>query len=152
MALTCLTTTQQQNHIQDIVKYFLQSITDHPVWQEAIDEGLITIPLADEWQQRPYHSHIMPILLHHGHEMYLFYHLIIANMNAYPISYPTVPKGASRIRLVFHAHNSREEIDSLVAAIGEWASEMIEISQSGNKSSLPSAARKVNSMQLTRQS
>jgi hypothetical protein len=59
---------------------------------------------------------------------------------------------ASRIRLVFHAHNSREEIDALVAAIGYWASEMIEISQSGNKSSLPSAARKVNSTQLTRQS
>ncbi|KAF5554521.1 aminotransferase class I II [Fusarium mexicanum] len=145
-------TQDQQNHIQEIVKYFLQSITDHPVWQEAIDEGLITIPLADEWEQRPYHSHIMPILLHHGHEMYLFYHLIIANMNAYPISYPTVPKGASRIRLVFHAHNSREEIDALVAAIGDWALEMIEISQSGNKNSLPSAARKVNSMQLTCQS
>lgn len=66
-----------------------------------MDEGLISVPLAEEWDLRPYNSHIVPLKLRRGHEHYLFVHLAMANMNAYAISYPIVPKGTGRIRLVF---------------------------------------------------
>jgi 8-amino-7-oxononanoate synthase len=36
-----------------------------------------------------------------------------------PIRSPTVPRGAERLRVVLHAHNSEEEIDRLVAALAD---------------------------------
>lgn len=75
--------------------------------------------------------------------------MAMANMNAYAISYPIVPKGTGRIRLVFHAHNTPEEVDRLVQTVGQWASEMMAIECSGNKNAVPSAARMAYSMQAS---
>lgn len=77
----------------------------------------------------------------------MFIHLAIANMNAYPISYPTVPKGAGRIRLVFHAHNSEEDIDRLIAVVADWVTEMRELAHQGVKDAVPAAMRMVYAMQ-----
>ncbi|KZS94214.1 PLP-dependent transferase [Sistotremastrum niveocremeum HHB9708] len=38
-----------------------------------------------------------------------------------PIVWPTVPKGADRVRICLHAGNTVEEIDSLVGALLAWA-------------------------------
>lgn len=108
-----------------------------------MDEGLISVPLANEWEDRAIHSHVIPIKVRPGHELILFEHLAIANMMAYPISYPTVPKGTACIRLVFHAHNTREEIDRLVTTIGKWAIETLEIERGELKNTLPSAMRQL---------
>jgi 8-amino-7-oxononanoate synthase len=129
------------------VKYFLQTLLDDPSWQEAMDEGLIWVPLAEEWEERAVHSHIVPIKIRGGHEMSLFVHMLLANMNAYPIHYPIVPKGTGLIRCVFHAHNTKEEIDRLVATVGEWALEMLEIERSGEQNTLPSAMRRALALQ-----
>lgn len=42
-------------------------------------------------------------------------------MNARPITWPTVPKGADRVRICLHSQNSVEEVDRLVSAMIEWA-------------------------------
>lgn len=70
-------------------------------------------------------------------------------MNAYNISYPVVPKGSSRIRMVFHAHNTEREVDTAVAAICGWAAEMLEIEGGGAKTTLPTAAVQVYAMQAS---
>ncbi|KAL2017253.1 hypothetical protein VTK56DRAFT_2365 [Thermocarpiscus australiensis] len=142
-------TQQEQGRIQEIVRYFFKQITAHPVWEEAMDEGLISVPLAEDWELRSFHSHIVPLKLRPRHEHYLFFHLALANMNAYAISYPIVPKGTGRIRLVFHAHNTVEEIDRLVSTVADWALEMLEIERGGSKNGLPSAARRAYSMQAS---
>lgn len=112
-----------------------------------MDEGLISVPLAEDWEERPIHSHIVAIKVRGNHEISLSVHLLQANMNAYPIHYPIVPKGTGRIRCVFHAHNTREEVDRLIAAVGEWATEVLEIERSGSESALPSAMRRAFAMQ-----
>lgn len=114
-----------------------------------MDVGLLSCPLAEDWEQRPYHSHIVPIRTRPRHEQYLFFHMSMAGMNAYNISYPVVPKGSSRIRMVFHAHNTEQEIDTAVAAICSWESEMLEIEENGPNSTLPKAALQVYAMQAT---
>lgn len=112
-----------------------------------MDEGLLTIPLAEDWDQRAVHSHIVPIKTRPRHEQYLAFHLALANMNAYSISYPVVPKGGSRVRLVLHAHNTKEEVEHLVATISKWAREMLDIEESGSRNALPAAARQVYALQ-----
>jgi 8-amino-7-oxononanoate synthase len=81
--------------------------------------------------------------------MFLAFHLILNNIIAYPISYPIVPKGKSRVRLVFHAHNTMEQVEGLANAICDWAQEMLEIEQGTTDSTLPSAARQVYAFQAS---
>ena len=138
---------QAQESIQAIVKYFFQTLTSNPIWEEALDAGLLSCPLAEDWELRPCLSHIVPIRTRPRHEQYLFFHLSLANMNAYNISYPTVPKGSSRVRMIFHAHNTKDEVNAAVAAICDWASEMLDIENGASENVLPKAARQVYAMQ-----
>ncbi|KAM0255270.1 hypothetical protein ACHAQJ_005925 [Trichoderma viride] len=140
-------TTEAQQRIQNIVQYFFQKLNDDPRWEDAVDADLLSCPLAEDWDQRQYHSHIVPIRTRPRHEQYLFFHMSMAGMNAYNISYPVVPKGMSRIRIVFHAHNTEQEIDTAVEAICSWASEMLDIENSASKATLPKAALQVYAMQ-----
>ncbi|KAN0067130.1 Pyridoxal phosphate-dependent transferase [Elaphomyces granulatus] len=140
-------TKKTQDRIQTIVKYFFHKLTNDPVWEEAVDAGLLSCPLAEDWEQRQCHSHIVPIRTRPRHEQYLFFHMSLAGMNAYNISYPVVPKGSSRIRMVFHAHNTEQEVDTAVAAICGWAAEMLEIEDGASNATLPKAALQVYAVQ-----
>ena len=114
-----------------------------------MDTGLISVPLAEDYEDRAVHSHVVPIKVRGGMETTLSVHLLMANMNAYPISYPVVPKGTGLVRCVFHAHNTIEEIERLVEAVGEWAEEVMEIESSGSKGKVPSAMKRAFAMQAS---
>nr|POE84956.1 hypothetical protein CFP56_79552 [Quercus suber] len=101
----------------------------------------------DDWAQNQHFGHIVPILTRPRHEQYLFFHMSLAGMNAYNISFPIVPKGTSRVRMVFHAHNTEQEANAAVAAITSWAREMLEIDSGQTNATLPKAALRVYAMQ-----
>jgi 8-amino-7-oxononanoate synthase len=132
--------------IQNSVRHFLKTTTAHPVWDEAVDEGILKIPLAEDYESIEHLTRIMPVLTRPKHELYLFFHLTINNINAYNISFPVVPKGKSRVRLVFHAHNDLDQAETLANVICEWAREMLEIEVGKTESVIPSAARQVYAM------
>ena len=138
---------QAQDRIQTNVKYFFEKLTMDDAWQDAVDIGLLSCPLLEDWEQRQIHSHIVPIRTRPRHEQYLFFHMSLTGMNAYNVSYPTVAKGSSRIRMVFHAHNTEAEIDLAVASISSWAAEMMELEESGEMGRMPKAAVQVYAMQ-----
>ncbi|KAI0429153.1 8-amino-7-oxononanoate synthase [Xylaria sp. FL1042] len=140
-------TQKEQDHIQEIVMYFFQTILADSTWEDAMDGGLLSVPLAEDWEARPFHSHVVPIKVRTGDEHILFLHLSMANINAYGVSYPTVPKGTALIRLVFHAHNTRDDVNRLVSVVGKWATEMLEIANGESKYTMPSAVRHMFSMQ-----
>ncbi|KAF9694069.1 hypothetical protein EKO04_007725 [Ascochyta lentis] len=142
-------TQKEQTHIQEMVKYFFESLLDDPIWQEAMDRGLISVPLAEDYEDRSVLSHVVPIKVRPGHDFSLFIHLALANMNAYPMAYPVVPKGTALVRMLFHAHNTKEEVDRIIATVGEWADEMLSIERSASKNVLPSAMRKFFALQGT---
>ena len=130
--------------IQSSVKHFLRTITAHPVWNEAVDKGILNIPLAKNFESIKTLTHIIAVLTRPKHELYLFYHLTMNNINAYAWGHPVVPKGKSRVRLVFHAHNTLDQAETLANTICEWAQEMLSIGDS--ESVIPSAARQVYAM------
>ena len=47
-------------------------------------------------------------------------HLIQTGYLVRPICYPTVPKGAERVRICVHSHNETEDVLGLVKSIKEW--------------------------------
>lgn len=130
-----------------MVRYFFYSLLDDPIWQEAMDEGLISVPLAEDHEARAVLSHVVPIKVKPGHDFSLFVHLAMANMNAYPMAYPVVPKGTALVRMLFHAHNTKEEVDRIIVTVGEWVEEMLAIERGETKNVLPSAMRKFHALQ-----
>ncbi|CRK28649.1 8-amino-7-oxononanoate synthase like protein [Verticillium longisporum] len=142
---TGATITEQQS-IQDIVTYFFEKLTTNLEWQRAKAAGLLSCPLSEGWEQRAYHTHIVPIWTKPRHEQYLFFHMMSENMNAYNFAYPVVPKGKSRVRMVFHAHNTKADIDKTVSTIAEWVREMLDIEQDESAEYVPRIASEVYGM------
>lgn len=113
-------------------------------WEDAVDSGILRIPPLDSWDSQGTVSHVVPVMTRQRYTRFLFYHLQLASIRAFLIDYPVVPKGMSRIRLVFHANNTEDEVGFLAATICEWAQEMMAIEAEGNSGRrIPSAARKV---------
>ncbi|OJJ73133.1 hypothetical protein ASPBRDRAFT_40752 [Aspergillus brasiliensis CBS 101740] len=137
-------TQSAQNRVQEIVKFFLETMTSHPIWDKASDTGLLRLPTYEDAEVQPLAlTQIIQLRTRTKHNFYLAFHLQRAGFSVFPISYPVVPKGTERVRIIFHAHNTDAEVMALVAAIAEWAQEMLEIESSGDKTRVPAAARHV---------
>lgn len=150
--LTRLSYTQAQEKLQSNIKRFLTALTENPVWDEAVDEGILSIPTLEDWERRPFQTQIVPLFTRERHETYLFFHLLMRNFNAYPYQSPVVPKGKSRVRIVLHAYNTDEQIDELASTICDWASEVLDIDNGKVEAGLPTAARQAYAMQRALQS
>ncbi|KAK8074180.1 class II aminotransferase/8-amino-7-oxononanoate synthase [Apiospora phragmitis] len=138
-----------QEQIQDNVRQLLELLSLSPEIEDARDQGILLIPhLDDDWTQRPVQTHIIPLVCTRPrHELFLFFHLLSHGFNSYPFAFPVVPKGQSRVRLVMHAHNTSEQITRLVAVIGDWTREVLDIESGESGKQLPTAALQLQAMQ-----
>lgn len=136
-----------QDNIQDLVTHFFSLITESPIYEAAIEKNIISIPLAEDWESQPMQSHVVALWVKDRKSTWLFFHLVFANISAFPVTFPTVPPGADRIRITFHGNNTVEDVERLVEGILEWTQEMIEIEERGvsgsGKESMTRAARQV---------
>ena len=121
-------TQKAQDRIQHLVKLFIEEITDNPIWEKANDAKFLRIPLCEgeDWYTASVVSQICPVMTKPKHNLYLAFHLQLEGFQVYPISFSVVAKGTDRIRLVFHAHNTDEEVQRLAASICNWAKETLE--------------------------
>jgi 8-amino-7-oxononanoate synthase len=129
------------------VRHFFRTITSNPIWEETSEERILWIPLLEGWERRPFQTHIVSLRTRPRHEQFLFLQLLLNKMNSYPMAFPVVPKGKSRVRIVIHAHNTLEQIDALVSVVCEWAREMLEIEHGKTENVVPGAARRVYAAQ-----
>ncbi|CAG8955555.1 hypothetical protein HYFRA_00009509 [Hymenoscyphus fraxineus] len=136
-------TIDAQDRIQSLAAHFFTSISSNPTWKEATSRGIMTIPLAENWSDRPYQTHIIPISTRNNYSMYLACHLVFAGFTSFFAEYPTVPKGQSRVRLALHSCNTEEQIYQLIISICEWAKEMIAIEDGEAIYRVPAATRKI---------
>ncbi|KAI4271508.1 MAG: hypothetical protein L6R38_006863 [Xanthoria sp. 2 TBL-2021] len=137
-------TQKLQDNIQHLVKHFFKSITSRPVWNKATEMGILSIPVSEDWDSREWLAHCVPLWTRQRYNYWLVFHLQLSGISAFPIDYPTVPKGQSRIRLMFHGANTEAEVETLVSTICDFAREMIEIEESGEAGlKVPKAAQQV---------
>lgn len=92
--------------------------------------GILSVPLAEGWEQRPLVTPIIPIWTRAGYHYLLFSHLALAKICAFAVQHPTVPKEHPRVRLVFHANHTELQVERLVSVVSEWAQKMMDIEQS----------------------
>ena len=124
-----LTVLQRQDSIQHLVKLFFGILAENPTWQKASDTGMLFIPVSRNWQLKEWHAHIVPLWTRQKYNYWLVFHLQLSGFSAYPVDYPVVPKGKSRVRLIFHAGNTEKEVKALATTICEFAQEMINIEE-----------------------
>lgn len=129
--------------MQYVVKLFVETITSHPVWDRANDAGILRIPLyeVDDCESLSFVSPICPVWTRPKHNFFLSFHLQLKGYAVYPVSYPVVPKGKDRVRIIFHAQNTDEQVKDLAACICAWGEEMLDIEQNGEGARLPTATR-----------
>lgn len=113
--------------------------------------GIIRLPVYDGWDSRPFQTQICPVVTRADtkYNFFLIFHLQLSKFCAFPIDFPVVPKGQSRVRLCFHATNSLVEVDGLVAAMSTWSQEMLDIESGKSKMPIPSATAKVYAFMAT---
>ncbi|TGO20104.1 hypothetical protein BTUL_0001g01130 [Botrytis tulipae] len=139
-----LQTKAGRENIQYLVKRLFTKITSHPIWEEASDRNIISIPVLEDWEERDFQTQLVPLWTRERYGHWLTFHLDARNYSAFPVKYPVVPKGGARLRVVIHANHTEEQIDGLVAAVCEWAEEMVQIETgTGGRGKVPWAAQQV---------
>ncbi|KAF2260234.1 putative aminotransferase [Lojkania enalia] len=136
---------QARSHVQHLTRTFFSFITSHPLWKTAQDLSILRIPLAtSDWEAQPFMTHIAPIRTKEPYHYWLFFHLTFAGFSVFPVDYPTVPKGETRLKISFHAKNSVEEVKCLVDSLFEFVHEVIEMQEGVEwKNEVPRAASQV---------
>ena len=92
--------------------------------------GILSVPLTDGWEKRPFLTPIVPVWTKAGYHHRLFSHLALSKICAFAVQFPTVPKEHPRVRLVFHADHTKADVERVVAAICAWANEMLQVEKS----------------------
>lgn len=139
-----LTDCQGRDNIQHLVKRLLTKMTAHPIWEEANERNIISIKGSDDWEERDLHSQLVMLWTRERHGRWLTFHLDARKYTVFPVTFPVVPKGSARLRVVIHADHTESQIDGLVAAICEWAEEMVQIERgAGGRGKVPWAAQQV---------
>ncbi|KAG5981714.1 hypothetical protein E4U55_002639 [Claviceps digitariae] len=139
-----------QDKVQHVLKHFYKAIESNPHCSKAIEQGVFTMTGYEDWRDREYHVHMVLVKSRYRCS-WLFFHLLMSGISSFPIEYPLVPRGQDRVRLMFHAANTEEQVEFLVKNIGDWADEMlaIEASPNGGKGKLPKVAQAVYTGQLS---
>ncbi|KAK4450479.1 PLP-dependent transferase [Podospora aff. communis PSN243] len=139
-------TQHAQERVPHLVRHFFTHMTSKPIWTKARDMGVLSIPLSEDWESRELLTQFVPVWTRQKYNYFLVFHLHLAGFCAFPIDPPVVPKGTSRVRLVFHASNTEAEVEGLAECIATWAEEMVDIEESGKGVRIPAAARLAYSM------
>lgn len=129
--------------MQSVARLFYDSITSHPMWLRSRQEGLLSVPLAADWEDRPLLSHISTIWTRPGHMYWLYFHLLSAGYCVWPIEHPVVPVGQARIKISLHAGNTDQQLVGLVEAIFVWVGEILSIEAGRTQEKVTKAARDV---------
>ncbi|PVH93500.1 putative aminotransferase [Periconia macrospinosa] len=142
--------TQAQEHIQNIVVLFFSLLSEDPIIQQGLEEGILSIPLLNDWESRPLQSHVVAVEVKDRKCLWLFFHLVVnTNVSTMPVTYPTVPMNSDRLRITLHGSNTEHEVVRLAGGLSEWVQEMLELGATSMKAAeaeqMSSAARQVYS-------
>jgi 8-amino-7-oxononanoate synthase len=67
-----------------------------------------------------------------------------AGFSVFPVPCPIVPLGQSRLRIIFHADHSAEQIEGLIDAMFTWTKEDFAIDEGETKEKESSDVKQVN--------
>ncbi|KAH8722887.1 5-aminolevulinate synthase [Phaeosphaeriaceae sp. PMI808] len=132
-----------QERIQQLARAFFESLTSHPLWPKARDSGILAVPLASDWKERPFLTHIVTVWTRQHHLYWMLFHLLFASFFVLPVKHPVVPIGQSRLRVTFHAENTIAQVSRFVDELFVWVEEVMNIEAGHSSHKATTAAREV---------
>ncbi|PHH65879.1 hypothetical protein CDD81_1248 [Ophiocordyceps australis] len=132
-----------QQRVQYLARLFYTKLTLHSCWKQARASGLLEIPLAEEWDKRPFLTHISFIKTREKYLYWLYFHMVSAGFWVWPAEHPIVPKGESRIKISLHAGNTDEQVEGLIGALFSWVQEIMDIEAGKSQEIVTRAAKMV---------
>jgi 8-amino-7-oxononanoate synthase len=126
-----------------MARLFFELLTSHPLWTTARSKGILNVPLAEGWEDRVVTTHLLAISTRPKSFWWMYYHLLSASFRTFPVTYPVVAPGQSRLRVIIHAHNTEEQVRGFVDAIYAWVQEMLDIEAGKGTEPVTKAAKKV---------
>ncbi|KAI0540916.1 putative aminotransferase [Xylaria digitata] len=135
--------TKGQENVQILARTFFEALTSHPLWPSAQEKGLLSVPLAAGWEERPYLTHIVTVWTRQKYIYWLYLHLLSCSFYVLPVKHPVVPAGESRLRITFHAANTPAQVTALVDQIFAWIEEVKDIEQGRSQQKVTRAAGEV---------
>jgi 8-amino-7-oxononanoate synthase len=113
------------------------------LWEKARDRGILDVPLASDWEERPFLTHIVTVWTRQNYLYWLLFHCLTASFFVLPVKHPVVPLGQSRLRVTFHAENTVAQVTGFVEQLFIWVQEVLDIEEGRSKHQATSAAREV---------
>jgi 8-amino-7-oxononanoate synthase len=138
---------EARENTQYLVSLFFEEMTSHPLWETAVEKGLLAIPLAKEWESRQFFTHVVTVWTRQKCTYWLYFHLLFSGFNLMPVEHPVVPVNQSRLKVTIHGGNTTAQVEDLVKAIYGWVEEMLEIEEQGDEKVSAAAAKVFNWMQ-----
>lgn len=129
--------------IQNLAKHFFTYTSSHNTWPRARQSGLLRVPLADGWEERPLLAHIITVSTRQEYIWWLYFALASSSFCVFPVDYPVVPLGQSRLRVILHATNTIDQVRRFTDVIFAWVEEMLEIEEGTSTQKVSRAARDV---------
>lgn len=126
-----------------MARLFFELLTSHTLWPTAKSKGILHVPLAEGWEDRVVNTHLLAISTKSKSFWWMYYHVLSASYRTFPVTYPVVPPGQSRLRVIIHAHNTEEQVGGFVDAIYAWVQEMMDIEAGTGAEPVTKAAREV---------
>ncbi|KAJ5888254.1 pyridoxal phosphate-dependent transferase [Penicillium taxi] len=123
---------QRIERLQHNIRYFFETLHQHPDWPTVAESGRIRLRLALNWQKAPFLTPIVPLITKPERCLALKGFLEQQGFATIALQHPIVSRSGERVRVVIHAHNTQAEINSLVDAIMQWGKEE-ETSISGSR-------------------
>lgn len=108
------------------MRYFYRLLTDNPKWRQASRCGIVRLPTEKTWATQPLQSPIVALIAPLDEADSLAEHLRRGKFWVNAVHFPTVPRTMDRVRMVIHAHNTKEQIEAAVGRILGWATERME--------------------------
>ncbi|XXG98865.1 hypothetical protein Hte_005195 [Hypoxylon texense] len=134
---------KSQDSVQHLARTFFGSLTSHTLWPTAQKKNLLSVPLSDGWEERPFLTHIVTIWTRQKYIYWLYLHLLSHSFYVLPVKHPIVPAGESRLRITFHAENTADQVSSLVEHIFGWVEEILAIEEGRSDTKITRAAGEV---------
>ncbi|KAI0444953.1 5-aminolevulinate synthase [Xylaria telfairii] len=136
---------EAQEKIQRLSVVFFETLESHPLWPLAREKGLLSVPLAHDWEDRPFQTHVITVSTQQNYTYWLFFHLLSQSFCVFPVEHPLVPVGHGRLRIILHASNTEENVQSLIGSMFAWVEEMLDVTEAKGGKTVSTAAGRVYS-------
>ncbi|KAI1386965.1 uncharacterized protein F4822DRAFT_438048 [Hypoxylon trugodes] len=134
---------EARERVQTLARLYFELLTSHPTWQSALKRGLLSVPLSENWEDRPFLTQIFTVFTRPKYLYWLYFHILAAGFCVWPIEHPAVPPGQGRIKVSLHAGNTEEQVEGLVNATFEWVEEVMAIEDGRLNENVTKAAGRV---------